>query len=42
MTIGQRVQAVSFPTQTARYIKVINTGNVASNWWSIAEFNVYD
>ncbi|MFF9810016.1 discoidin domain-containing protein [Streptomyces coeruleorubidus] len=39
---GQRVHLVSFPTQTARYIKVVNTGNVARSWWSIAEFNVYN
>ncbi|MGP3921405.1 discoidin domain-containing protein [Nonomuraea sp. 10N515B] len=39
---GQRVQLASFSTQTARYIKVVNTGSVASNWWSIAEFNVYN
>ncbi len=39
---GQRVELVSFPTQAARYIKVVNTGNVASNWWSIAEFNAYN
>lgn len=38
---GQRVHLVSFPTQTARYIKVVNTDNVARSWWSIAEFNVY-
>ena len=31
----------SFPTQTARYIKVVNTGN-AGSWWSVAEFNVYN
>jgi hypothetical protein len=31
---------VTFPTQTARYVKVVQTG-AASNWWSIAEFNVY-
>ena len=37
---GQQIQAVSFPTQTARYIKVVNTGS-AGSWWSIAEFNVY-
>ncbi|MDF3145427.1 MULTISPECIES: discoidin domain-containing protein [unclassified Streptomyces] len=39
---GQRVHLVSFPTQTARYIKVVNTGNVARSWWSVAEFNVYN
>jgi CUB/sushi domain-containing protein len=31
---------VSFANQTARFIKVVQTG-AASNWWSIAEFNVY-
>jgi beta-glucosidase-like glycosyl hydrolase len=30
----------SFSTQSARYIKVMQTGS-APNWWSIAEFNVY-
>jgi len=38
---GQPVEVVTFATQTARYIKVVNTGT-AGNWWSIAEFNVYD
>ncbi|WP_327315775.1 discoidin domain-containing protein [Streptomyces sp. NBC_01235] len=41
MADGQRVELTSFPTQTARYIKVVNTANVASNWWSIAELTVY-
>ncbi len=31
---------VQFPAQTARYVKVVQTG-AASFWWSIAEFNVY-
>lgn len=39
---GQRVHLISFPTQTARSIKVVNTGNVARSWWSVAEFNVYN
>ncbi|MGA5360524.1 discoidin domain-containing protein [Streptomyces purpurascens] len=39
---GQRVHLISFPTQTARYIKVVNTGNVARSWWSVAEFDVYN
>jgi O-glycosyl hydrolase len=30
-----------FPEQTARYIKVVNTGDSGS-WWSIAELNVYN
>ncbi|MFF7164235.1 discoidin domain-containing protein [Streptomyces sp. NPDC008086] len=42
VTDGQRVHLVSFPAQTARHIKVVNTGNVARSWWSIAEFNVYN
>jgi hypothetical protein len=37
---GQQIQVAAFPTQTARYIKVTNTGS-SGNWWSIAEFNVY-
>jgi hypothetical protein len=37
---GQQTQLASFPAQTARYIKVVNTGS-SGNWWSIAEFNVY-
>jgi hypothetical protein len=37
---GRPIQDTTFPTQTARYLKVVNTGS-AGNWWSIAEFNVY-
>ncbi|MBC9823940.1 discoidin domain-containing protein [Terrabacter sp. MAHUQ-38] len=37
---GQPTQAVTFPTQTARYLKVVNTGS-AGSWWSIAELKVY-
>ncbi|MGG4146278.1 discoidin domain-containing protein [Paenibacillus algorifonticola] len=38
---GQQVQLAAFATQTARYIKVINTGTTGT-WWSITEFNVYN
>ena len=38
---GAPVEVASFATQTARYIKVVDTG-ISGNWWSIAEFNVYD
>lgn len=31
---------VQFPVQTARYLKITQTG-AAGNWWSIAELNVY-
>jgi hypothetical protein len=31
---------VQFPAQSARYLKIVQTGS-ASNWWSIAELNVY-
>jgi chitodextrinase len=34
------VIAVDFAAQSARYIKVVQTGT-ASSWWSIQEFNVY-
>ncbi|MBA4493000.1 discoidin domain-containing protein [Paenactinomyces guangxiensis] len=34
---GAKIQ-VDFPEQTARYIKVVQTGN-ASYWWSVVEFN---
>ncbi|MGW2891842.1 discoidin domain-containing protein [Streptomyces griseoruber] len=37
---GQQIEAVTFATQTARYVKVVNTGS-SGNWWSISEFNVY-
>jgi O-glycosyl hydrolase len=38
---GQQIQLASFAAQTARYIKVVNTGS-SGNWWSIAEFNAYN
>jgi beta-glucosidase len=31
---------VSFASQTARYVRVVQTG-AATSWWSIVEFNVY-
>ncbi len=37
---GQPVEVASFATQTARFVKVVNTGS-SGNWWSIAEFNAY-
>jgi O-glycosyl hydrolase len=37
---GQALQSASFTAQTARYVKVVNTGS-AGNWWSITEFNAY-
>ena len=38
---GQQIQLASFSTQTARYLKVVNTGS-SGNWWSIAELNAYN
>ncbi|WP_258881696.1 discoidin domain-containing protein [Paenibacillus sp. sptzw28] len=35
------LQQITFKAQTARYIKVVNTGN-EGYWWSVAEFNVYN
>ena len=31
---------ITFPTQFARFIRVVDTGS-AANWWSLYEFNVY-
>ena len=36
----QAVITVTFPTQSARYIRIVQTG-AASFWWSLAEINVY-
>jgi hypothetical protein len=34
------VITVNFPAQSARYLRVVQTGS-ATSWWSIHEFNVY-
>lgn len=36
------VVTITFAPQSARYIKVVQTGTVTPNWWSIHEFNVYN
>ncbi len=33
---------IVFGLQTARYIKVVQTGTSGTNWWGISEMNVYD
>jgi hypothetical protein len=35
------VTTIAFPTDTARYIRVIQTGSVGGLWWSIHECNVF-
>ncbi|SFB06111.1 O-Glycosyl hydrolase [Cohnella sp. OV330] len=35
------VARVSFAAVTARYVNVNQTGTAGSNWWTIAEFNLY-
>ncbi len=30
----------TFPTTTARYVRVVQTG-ASTSWWSIAEVNLY-
>ena len=35
------VTAITFPTNTARYVRVTQTGSVGGLWWSIHEFNVF-
>jgi hypothetical protein len=34
------VITINFPTQTARFMRVTQTGSVSGLWWSIHEFNV--
>ena len=33
-------EAVSFPDQTAQYVKVVLTASTPADWWSIDEFNL--
>jgi hypothetical protein len=41
-TGATQLVTVTFPQQTAQYIRVAQTtSGVTTNWWSIAEFNVY-
>jgi len=37
---SSQVTTITFANQTARYIKIVQTGSVG-NWWSIHEYNVY-
>ncbi len=39
ISAGQVIN-ISFPTQVARYIRIVDLGS-AANWWSLSEFNVY-
>jgi hypothetical protein len=32
---------INFATQTARYLRIVQTGTVTPNWWSLHEINVY-
>ncbi len=34
-------EVVSFPTQTAQYVRVVLTAASTTNWWSIDEFDLY-
>ena len=34
-------EIVSFPTQTAQYVRVVLTAASTTNWWSIDEFDLY-
>ena len=40
-TGSAQLVSITFPSQTARYLKIVQTGSTSSNWWSIAELNVY-
>ena len=35
------VTTITFPAQSARYIRVTQTGSASANYWSIHEFNAY-
>jgi len=35
-----QVTTITFANQTARYIRIVQTGSIG-NWWSIHEYNVY-
>lgn len=37
---GSQYTVIAFARQTARYIKIVQTGS-AGNWWSVHELNVY-
>ena len=34
-------EVVSFPTQTAQWVRVVLTAASTTNWWSIDEFDLY-
>ena len=36
------IMTVDFPAQTARYLKIVSTGNDGVSWWSINELNLYN
>jgi hypothetical protein len=35
-------EVVSFPTQTAQYVRVVLTAGETTYWWSIDEFYLYN
>ena len=35
------VTTITFPTNTARYVRITQTGSVGGLWWSIHEFNIF-
>jgi F5/8 type C domain len=44
VAIGAQIGAttdVTFGKQTARYLRIEQTGSAATNWWSVAEINVF-
>jgi hypothetical protein len=41
VTGASSMQTVSFPTQTAQYVKLALTGT-ASPWWSLYELHVFE
>ena len=39
--VGSALTTITFPTQSVRYFKVLQTGTVTPNWWSVYELNAY-
>ena len=40
-TGSSAVTTIAFPTNTARYVRVTQTGSTGGLWWSIHEFNIF-
>jgi uncharacterized protein len=39
--VGQTLTTIDIPATTARYVRIVQTGNDVFRWWSIYEMNVF-